>query len=568
MSVGSHTSWRPVLAVALVALAGVTGCKLELPTPRPPEPYTACIDNDQCATGRACEAGYCVVRSRRVEPIALQVTPLADSELVSEQFVGVQLEQGSPLPDLVLKRPTLLTGQVEVFNATPTPIRARLRLNRVQPTIPGHNLSFSSTATATDGYFLRVPAGYYDITVLPDDRGLPPLSISGLPVVGDTEPPIRFEPAEAYSTVEGQVIFVDAANERQVPVADAQVRAFDSNQRAASTIGITDAEGRFSLTVRPEVSDYDLIVAPSESTPFLPRLVVSGLRIVGDNVNVGVQSLGRLLRRGRWIQGQVVGGDGRAVTSISLQGTQLIFQANLSDPDNPSIQSTFFTSALTDATGNFALALQPGAYTVRVTPPVASSFAAAEYAKLEVLAPGTVIDPETWRLRLKRKSVLAGQVLTPAGKALAGRTLVSVELLALSDNRIITVGTRTAQGATSVVTDDGGSFELDVDPGEYRVQAIPQDETGVARTPPRRVRVTSGEDAFVELCTSRPNVAYGRVLQPDARPLTDAKVEAFRTTSERGVWVLGSGRTDPDGIFRFLVPEICDNDELCEHDCQ
>lgn len=554
--------------LVLIALLGAAGCKLDLPEPRPPEPYTACVDDEECANGRACEAGYCVVRTRLVESLSIQVSPLADSELVAEQFVGVRIEQGSPLPDLVLKRPALLTGRVEVLNERPTPVRARMRLTRIQPTIEGHGLSFSATASATDGYFLRVPAGYYDITVLPDDRALPPLTIGALPIVGDTEPPFFFDPSDAYSTVRGQIVFIDATSGRQVVVPDAQVRAVDRNQRAASNIAVSDADGFFALTVRQDVSDYDLIIAPSDQTPFLPRSVVAGLRIVGDDVDVGVQSLGTLLRRGRSIQGQLLSPNGRPVTSTSLQGTQLIFQANLSDPETPSITTTFFASAIADAEGNFALPLQPGVYTVLVTPPVDSSFAAAEYTGLEVTAPGTVVDPDTWRLRLRRKSLLAGQVLTPAGRPLSGRTLVSVELLDLSQNRDIEVGLRTAQRATSVVTGDDGSFELEVDPGEYRVQATPQDETGVARTPPRTIRISATEDAFVELCTSRANVAYGQLLQPDGTPLPDAKVEAFRDSPTRGVWILGSGRTDSEGLYRFLIPEICDGDPACEHDCQ
>ena len=572
------SGWR-VLSVGLVLalLSPALACSIDLPDPRPPAPFTLCSTSTSCLPDRVCEAGFCVVASDKVEKVSIQVSPFSDADLPQEQFPAVQLAQNSPLPDLVLREPTQISGLVEVGGDNMGALRARLRFSRRQPSIAGRDLTFSVTADASNGYFLRVPPGYYDVSVAAQDRALPPLAIFGLPIASDTQLPIVFDPTERYATITGQAVFVDAAFEApdvvQEPVMGARVRAIDRDLNTVSTIGVSDESGSFTILVRRDVVRYDLVLSPPQVSEdqTLPTTVFTGLELVGDDVNIGVRSFGRLFTNGRGVQGQIRASNGARIVDgeQNIDGAELIFRAVLGDTSTPNISTQFVTSVTADEQGRYDVSLQPGTYTVLVTPPVSSEFAITEFAGIKVTPPATVLDLGAFRLRMNDKTTIQGRILDPEGNRLRESSLVFIELLGVSGVRaLIPEAARSGQRSLTLVTNPDGTFELPLDPGEYRIQAIPPDEAGVARSLPRTFRVR-GVPLDLELCTTAPNVAYGRVFDNGGRALVEAKVELFRTEpeTERGVWLLGAGRTNQEGFYRVLIPELCDEGESCESSC-
>ncbi len=550
---------RATLALTLTLAAA---CTLDLPEPEPQRPISLCQTSDACPDPLRCEAGFCVVDTDIQEIVGVEVTPLEADGLGPEHFPAVTLRAGSPLPDLRLASPQQLQGSVRLDGTPPRNLAARLILTRRQPALPDRALRFDALATPSGGWFVRVPPGWYDINALPTDTSLPPQTVLGLPVQSDTLHNVIIPPLTEAITVRGQIIYLDQSFNRDAPVPGARVEAVGPDQRVVSTTTTTADDGTFTLLLRPDVGAYALAVSPDPAiTPALPRILVNDLQVLGASVELGTLSLGPTLPSGRRVEGRTLDINGDPVP-----GVRVLAQSDLSNPSTPNITTRFSADAVSDDQGRFAFALQPGTYTVQAIPPIDSGSALTAAPEREVTPPGTLFDLDAWNLRLRPKTRVRGQIRTAdAAAPLPGRTritLQNISLFGLNDG-----APSTGQRNTTAISDPSGAFEALVDPGEYILQATPPVESGWASSPPVRVQIRATVTQEVNLCALHPSVAYGTLLDPDQRPLANAKIELFRLDSPRGPWSLGSTRTTEDGTYRLLIPRLCDGDPACEAEC-
>jgi len=142
----------------------------------------------------------------------------------------------------------------------------------------------------------------------------------------------------------------------------------------------------------------------------------------------------------------------------------------------------------------------------------------------------------------RRRDRIRGRIVTRDGRPVPG---------------VRVTGVRTDGGETetrlTAVTDDSGRFEFDVpEEARYRIEVSGTLEGGV----PIRLRssaLTSTAAASRDYTVEPAGVFSGRVLDPDGRPVPDARVEAWSSRSGGGKPVV-TATTDREGGFRFLLP--------------
>jgi hypothetical protein len=511
------------------------GCSLELPDAPATESVKHCEAAGDCVDGQVCEVGFCVVPTTERELVAVQLTPPNTSEYLTEQFPSVELEQGSELPDLQLLRPVLLTGTVlSPGEDGLTPVAAQLLLRRVNPSIEGRNLRFQSQSTRDTGFALQLPQGEYDITVLPERTDLPPHTLRGVPVQVDVNYDVEFPAKEDYTRLRGRVVYTNADGQN-MPLAGIRVRAVDESDATVSTTIETLEDGLFEVLVRDTESEVDLVLSPVEEVRILPRVVVNRVDLTGKDVQLGDQSLGVVQPHGRPVYGVVQGEDG-----VPVPGARMVFSGAVGN-------GIVSVTAETDTAGTFDLRLPAGRYAVVLVPGADSEYAVTELNDIDLTASGDVPDALA-ELQLPRKALVTGTMLNPVGEPIP-EAVVEFRLQFLN-SAAAAAGTQNV----STRTDADGRFELRVHAGVYEIEAVPGEGSGWARGTTAGVEI--GRDgAEIDVIASPGNVAYGRVLAPDATPMPDVLVEIFRS-ADGAPRLVGMGRTDESGSYVVLVPAI------------
>ena len=144
------------------------------------------------------------------------------------------------------------------------------------------------------------------------------------------------------------------------------------------------------------------------------------------------------------------------------------------------------------------------------------------------------------------KGTVSGRVVDERGKSIAGAHVRAI------------AGSGDAVDAT---TDAKGAFQLELDPGEYRLEF---EADGYASTSLREpVRVESGRQTKVRRKIELPaaeqgSVIRGSVFSEDGRSLPGAKVVIERVPGEGGEPVAAfkrESRSDRMGVFSFRVPK-------------
>ncbi len=397
---------------------------------------------------------------------------------------------------------------------------------RAEPNGEGRPLRFSSrnpkrTISAPDGSFWISDAPYgtsYRLTV----------EAEGYASAADALPPFRRDGmAQPLQVVlsRGRQPWGTVFDPDGAPVAGALIRLFRRpvERRLPEVAGLSfmehpavttasSAHGEFVLP-RVALGEYRLSISHREFAEM--QETITSVPPGTGQYDLGVF----VLSRGEEIQGVVVDPAGRPVAGAKVSSRQM--------PHNMLSQ---VRTSVTDNEGRFRL-------TGLLPVPTALTATADDYPPfvVESVRPDT---EELVRMELVEGAVLAGRVVDPLGKTIAGVEVVLFRRTAKSRRPTSVLP---GEGLFQVWTGRDGSFRFgNLAPSSWLVKA--RDEAG--RTSIERVDLSRGEVSELDLRLQAANQLVIHVTNHLGEPVANAYV---RANPESASWLPAFGRTDASG---------------------
>jgi len=378
------------------------------------------------------------------------------------------------------------------------------------------SLDTFEAATGADGRFDLggLPAGRYDLTAR--SRGWAPLTVPGLEVPEGSRATDLGTLVLAHGVaLEGAV--VDAAGK---PVEGAEIRLNEAGdpavprfrEESGEPAGLSGGDGFFRIEDLRAGSTVDVSVARSGYAPGSAQ----GIQIPTEQpLRIVLQAVGSL-------SGRVIDPDGKPIAGAYVH-------VEVRPPGRGSRFRVFSGGPLfdrTDAEGSFRITnVTPGPVSLGARAP---GWQDGSVADLE-LRGGE--DKRGIEIVLSAAAVLAGRVLSPAGRALPGAEV----LLAPGESR--------STGFHMSTSDADGHYVLDnLPPGQRTIEAS-HPEHGTVR---RQVELRVGENSQ-DITLEGGSEVSGRVVDDSGVPVAGAQVWMAGPPSLRPLSVLSQS----DGTFRF-----------------
>ncbi len=420
-------------------------------------PYEiSCRADSDCQGDEVCFIDGCGDPGRN---IVVEVVPNPKGGLYAQDFPVNELRSQQ---NLELFDPAMLQGQVRVASTeAPSGYSApvTLRLTGESLLIPGLVRRHESTLTPSDGlYMLPVGSGRYNVTLIPTDPVLPPLSNTrdvqpGRAVTLDFVLPALAD----LVRLSGKVV-----RPNQLPLgALMEAQALDDELRPLSQRVQVDASGNFSLSLPPSA-----LLLPTVVVQVMPTSAEALVPQKQFTVNPRQALLGSL--------------------SLGDYGDPVTYQGRVLDQDGkPVPQATVYLQGkvggggqyrsrkvLTDERGDFTLSTLPSspesAMTLSVIPPSGSP---AGFTVRSVSVPRNVTTRGPDVVCGDRMKV-RGTLRMPSGSLwAAGVRVVAEPIDAVPGWPAPSFSVEAARP-----TDDMGRFEIALDPGQYRFDFIPTDD--------------------------------------------------------------------------------------------
>jgi len=518
---------RPTLALLLLA----AGCGEEAAVA--PVLSDECHAPADCLADQVCEAGVCVADRPNQITVSLQVRPPATTGYLRQQFQGIHLLEGRRIPDLLLTSPVSLSGRLRVSiddNPLANSVPGRVLLKR-RDSIPGTSVRFDAAAADGQGYELPVVPGRYDLSVFPDNEVFPPYREEDFEVRQDTVRDIFLPKLSDYRRLAGRVVVEEAD---AGGLAGIRVIALSPDATLLSTEDTTDAEGHFDVSLPPVDGVWTLRLSPTDLNPLVPSV---------DFPDIGVPEDGEL--------GDIVlgaGGDQAALACLRILGNGNPLPGTTVELASEQGHGVFTASVTTDEeTDRLRVALMPGAYTVRIVPPIDSDFAVTRLT--DVAVDGSVDEgcTDLGDVHVEAKRAFEGVLMQP-GDAPAPDVTIEALLTGNGDVK----GLRRRVVAT---THKDGRFVLRVDPGLHDLTFIPPEHSGLPRWTERSVEIRKDTLRAETLRLKDPDLISGVVRSPDGYPLADASVEVYLVPEDgTDALLIGLGSTDADGRYTIVLP--------------
>lgn len=321
--------------------------------------------------------------------------------------------------------------------------------------------------TDIDGsYVLLVPAGSYRVTARPSNSGLPFIDIyytnnfdwfaaTEVQVIGDGDTTgIDFKLQQGRS-ISGRVTEENGVT----PIPDCWLMA---EQTMGSTMqGRTDQDGYFTIYVLPGM--YIVAAHPEwDNLPYVTQYYSNTVfRSEAMTIDVGededVSDINFLLQSGGTISGHIYQGDGTTPLADC--------HVYISEYDS----NEWMAGGFTDDQGAYTLRLPPGDYRVRAYPSDSNLPYESQYysntvdyisaSRVEVMEGQNTgaIDFNLIALSYISGHVYESDGITPVADCWVGAESVTDEYYSIYTS-----------------TESDGSYSLQIDPGDYRVQAVPQ----------------------------------------------------------------------------------------------
>lgn len=465
----------------------------------------ACGD-DQASPPRSALAGEFGLRLVVQPPLGSEAGPL------TSEAIRLQPSQ----PSLQLQLPKAERYSVQAVSPEGTPLAAQLSV--YDPQARGLRGSLASVFLSAEAPTeLRLPPGRYDLQLSPSDPERPAVLLSGRALEGGGQ---RQLPVPPYRRLTGRVRSAVSAEQG---IAGVAVQAIGVESRLRSTVGLTDAQGRFSLRL-PASPDtvFELNATPPDklqpSWSYRAQLPAPS----GDSrVDIPLE-LSSQAQRGR-LSLQVVGVDTEGKPA-AVQAAQVVLTSTLAGRED----ALFSVTGSTDKDGQLTLMEPPATtipvlaveYLAQVIPPRKSRFA-RQRQRLDLRGAGAGL--KTAQLVLKPRTRIHGQLLGPAGPL--GGAWVSLIRLDGEDD------------ALDVQTSTTGHFSLTADPARYALLSQPPAKLGLSGS----LRLLDVAD-LPELAMDPLELPPGRALRvelrgPDGVSLKNTEVRAFFSVAGKPVQV-------------------------------
>jgi hypothetical protein len=517
-----------------------------------------CLDTRQCPTGYRCDPD-----TWRCEPIPIaedlvhfELRPLAGS---GSTLTQVSLELTDPSVDS-LDLQLELAPLLSLKGSVPSPFAAGGVAGGLTASLPpgfgGRGLTWSSSVPADGRFELGLAPGRYRVLFSPANRAeFPQLcyeqaeltnadALLDLAYPGPYLGPEQLDQQDPMLLVKVQVL---ASEDAPTPVADMLVEGL-TDQGLRTSLGTPDAQGVAYLRL-PAVrrlqgdrwtwqwpASLELTIRPASEGLRLPTVVYPGLSLAGPDL--GTFYVGEL-PPARRVSGRVITSRGDPVS-----GCQLHFL--LAQLGQGSLKHVLEA----DPQGAFSASLPTGSYLVRVIPPLSSSSSIA-VSSLELSE-----DRADLFLEAPTRPRVTGLVRDHQNNPVPHLDLAAHRV---SDWSGIQDGaSRTYEGQT----DAGGLIDLALDPGQYELELLPDEASGLPRHVVRAIFVT--QDSELSPAQTRlpaPSLVRGHVFNRGGVPQCGVGLDAFRQ-DEQGLLRVGqtvSGNPSGEGCsgaFSLVLPDL------------
>jgi hypothetical protein len=491
-----------------------------------------CADDQACPGDTVCAFGLCVDPAV-LAAVDVEVEPVAGSGLPAQTVFGVSSETGARVDVSLASAVTVRGGVVSIGDGgiaatvTAVPDRA-IAGRRRQPATSTDDGAFS---------FLLVEGEGYRLQALPTERSLPPILPDVIFVAGEDDPPelvmtsTTSERGVIYPiTVRGQL--VAGVGVAPQPISGVEVLLADGEDRRASSLAITDAEGRFEVGLAERPENVRFIARASEQNALSPTLEFPLELGPEDVIDLGPLSLGPSLGVVR-VQGEVRDEGGAPVDGAIVSWRGLI-GAGVAEARTETIA------------GRFSVSLHPGLYTLAVVGPATANAGMSTTtvqvgqgtSDIQVTLPARVSAAFTVSSFFGEPVAFASVVLTRVGdsRGVADPVLAAAEPVFL--------------GSTD---EDGGAF-FAVDPGRYRIAIQPPRGS---EAPLFSTLVTVSESGLLrEVVMPSSMILAGTLRDPGGATVVGAYVRVFSTLSDESgnALLLGEGLSADDGTFEVFIP--------------
>jgi hypothetical protein len=549
----------------------LAGCSFES------APVTETVDN-RCGSDADCQAGVCDGRiciddSDAAVEVAIEVVGSASEAqrvIPASWAFGSERFSGSNVRDLILPATREVRGTVRWDGLrVPATVRFVRRMasavELLQPVpVEVATLREPAGGPEPDGYDFKtvlVAGEKYDVIVLPTSdmvtspsdasapaiRSLPPLYLEASIEGGDPTEPYRFDisfprglEAECTDdqnsgcTLTGKVASVDG--EVELAEAGLQVRAVEeSTGRVVSSIGETDAFGRFAIRIGDETPKYLLrITSNTGAEPFPAVSIDPSVAFANDNSVIRIPRLDPVQFTGR-----VRDEAGTAVPGATVR----FLSTSVFDDNQLGLRGSFTGSSTTNEDGSFGLQLLPGFYSVTVTPPDDSA------SSWGVLSSEALVGEElavAEALIVPAKVELFGWVRTFNEEAAAGVTVLARARL---DSEL--ASTHRSQEAVSNTL---GRFTMRMDLGLYDIHVKISSESGYAWLV--EPAFAMDQDIARTYRLDPPIPVEGLVQASDGTVVPNALIRAYVLTndgSSGGRIQVAETTSDGEGNYRLLI---------------
>lgn len=562
-----------MMARFTVLLCLLTACSFESAT------SLETVDN-RCGGDADCDAGVCdgnicIDDTGASVEIAIEVVGSsfeAQRAIPASWAFGSERVTGSNVRDLVLPATREVRGTVwwDGIRVPATVRFVRRMASAVEPLRPVPvevaTLRDPAGGPGSEGYdysTILVAGETYDVVVLPTSdmltsptdtsapaiRSLPPLYLEATIDGGDPAEPFRFDatfPAglstectdnrKTNCTLSADVASFDGETEVAEP--GLQVRAVDDvTGRVVSSIGETDASGRFAIRIGDETPDYLIRVTSSLGAEPFPAVSVDPDVAFADDPDRKVVRIPKL--DPVQFTGRV-----RDEAGTPVPGATVRFLSNsVFDYVELGLRGSFTASTTTNEDGTFGAALLPGFYSLTVTPPDDSN------SSWGVLSSEALVGEEVSvaeALIVPSKVELFGWVRTFKGEAAAGLTVLARARL----NSELGSINRSQEAVSNLL----GAFAMRMDVGLYDMHVKVPSETGYAWLVEPALAMDN--DLARTYLLDPPLPVEGLVQASDGTALPDALIRAYVLaddgTSKRPVQVAETVSKD-DGSYRLLI---------------
>ena len=539
----------------------------------------ASSEGNRCVTTADCGSGYCdLLRSRCVEKPE-EAFQLSLELLVADPVSGTSSSVSlAPfvLSDASTNRTLQLPGRVRIFGKVRQDgqvVAAELRFVRKDEGVFVHSPLTPTTTSPTpssdtlDGqpadYALQLLSGAtYEVTVEPAGEAryvLPPLRASVSIPEGDAQR-LDFEypalsdfddPALGLLTLEGRLIDIDGKVQE-----DMRVRAIDRvDGRAASSIGITDAQGQFTIRTSEALTDVILRVSPTPeaSSAVLPTFEVDPRYLLAD-AQGRYDILAPSVDSVHLLTGTVTGNEDD--TDEMMVGALLDFRSVDLVDDATGIAFSHEVTTGTDSDGEFEAQLFAGSYELAITP--------SDDGPLGPFATRITVGAATTErtFQLPSRSVHMGMVQEADGVGVADAEIRALAVRQSSDDDEISSPSELAaryNRPSTTLTDAAGAFSVRLDTGVYDIVAEPPQEMGFPWSILREftAETTSSVPKEIALALRSPVTLDGTVVDAGGAALAGVEIRAYVLFERDGETIsrqIGRSATTEGGAYLLLLP--------------